>query len=295
MNIPFTILPQKTLNALAINVQGMANTIKQFFPFLEMNLKQSKSEYDSVQYLSMSIISTFIDFIILSIVLFTILFYIKAENALLLSILVSLPVSIFIFVNQILYPKIHASRKIKSIEQNLLPALRAVLIHLSSGVSLYEVFVSISNGPYNELSNEFKSIVKKINSSTPAVTAIEESATNNPSIYYRRALWQLSNGLKAGGDITSILKEVIDSLSREQALQIENYGSQLNPLAMFYMLVAVIIPSLAITLLVVVSSFISTTGITLKLIFFGMYLLTLFFQVIFLGLLRTRRPNLIGD
>ena len=295
MKIPFTIIPQRLLSSIAINVQGMANKIKSLFPFLEMNLKQSKSEYNSVQYISMSLISTLINFILLSTIIFLTLFYLQTKNPVSITILVSFPVTIFILANQILFPKIYASNKIKDIEKNLLLALRAILIHLSSGISLYEVLVYISNGPYGELSKEFKSIVKKINSSTPAVTAIEESAANNPSIYYRRALWQLSNGLKAGGDITLILKEIIDSLSREQAIQIENYGSQLNPLAMFYMLVAVIMPSLSITLLVVLSSFILSTGSILKLIFFGMYLIVLFFQIIFMGLLRTRRPNLIGS
>ncbi len=293
MKIPFSILPIKRLEGLSKKFLGLAELVKPFFPFLEMNLKQAKSEYTPTQYLAMCIPSSIIFFIIIAIILPFILTIAAFDKPIILGILVTIPITIFAFFQQALYPKLYTSRKIKDLERNLLPSLRAIMINLSSGVSLYEVLVAISNGPYGELSNEFKLMVKRINAGTPAVDAIEDSATKNPSINYRRALWQLSNGLKAGGDVTKILKEIIDGLSREQILQIENYGSQLNPMAMFYMLLAVVMPSLAITLLVALSSFISASGLTMKLMFAGIYVIVLFFQIMFLGLIRTRRPNLI--
>ena len=61
--------------------------------------------------------------------------------------------------------------------------------------------------------------------------------------------------MKAGADISTVLKEVIDALSEEQIVQIQDYGSKLNPLAMFYMLLGVIMPALSITFVIIISSF----------------------------------------
>ncbi len=294
MKIPFSVLPPKAVEAFSKHFLGIGEVLEPFFPFLKMNLKQAKTPHSPTKYLAMCTVASLSFFVSILILSMIILFYFGIKNFYIISPAVSIPLTIFVFFQQVLYPKLSASRQIKDIERNLLPALRAVLIHLSSGVSLYEVLVSLSNGPYGELASEFKTVVRRINAGTPSIKALEDSASNNPSVYYRRSIWQLVNGMKAGGDVTLILKETIDGLSKDQVIQIENYGSQLNPMAMFYMLIAVVIPSLAITLLVVISSFLSVTGFTMKLIFFGMYIAILFFQIIFLGLIRTRRPNLIG-
>ena len=180
-------------------------------------------------------------------------------------------------------------------EKNLLLALRNVQIDLNSGVSLFQSLVSVSRQNYGEVSNEFGRVVKNINSGVPAVNALELSIKNNPSLHYRRAVWQIVNGIKSGSDTGKVLNEVINSLSKEQIIEIENYGSRLSPLAMFYMIIAVIMPSLAMTMLIVLSSFVAANPFTVKVIFFGLYILVLFFQLMFLGMIKSRRPNLLGS
>jgi len=197
-------------------------------------------------------------------------------------------------MQQMFYPKLIASRRIRDIDRNLLPALRTLLIHINSGVPLFDTMVAISHQNYGGVSNEFKNIVKKVSSGLAAVDAIEDSATNSPSLYYRRALWQISNGMKAGSNISSVLEETLNNLSKEQIIQIEQYGSQLSPLAMFYMIIAVIMPALAMTMLIILSSFVYQEASTIKMVFFGIYVFILFFQIMFLGMIKTRRPNLIG-
>jgi hypothetical protein len=101
--------------------------------------------------------------------------------------------------------------------------------------------------------------------------------------------------MKSGSDMARVINEVIISISEEQVLQIQRYGSQLSPMAMFYMLVAVILPSLGMTFLIILSSFIALSGGALKIVFWGLFGLVLFFQFMFLGIIRSRRPNLLGD
>ena len=101
--------------------------------------------------------------------------------------------------------------------------------------------------------------------------------------------------MKSGADMSNVINEIIDLLSQEQILQIQRYGSQLNPLAMFYMLMVVIAPSLGTTFLIILSSFISLPGATAKMIFWGLYITIIFFQLMFMGVIKSRRPNLLGE
>jgi len=194
-----------------------------------------------------------------------------------------------------MYPRLVTKRRIKFLEINLLPALQSMLIQLNSGVPLFDILVSISKGDYGEMSSEFSTVVREINAGKPQIDALEEIAVENPSLFFRRSIWQLVNGMKAGSDMSSVIKEIINSLSEEQILQIQKYGGQLNPLAMFYMLVAVIAPTLGMTFLIIISSFISLGETVTKIVFWSLLGFVCFFQIMFLGVIKGRRPNLLGE
>lgn len=293
MKIPFSLLPPKHLKIISRLMLGLAEKIKPFFPYLELNLKQAEAEENSREYLAMCITATLIFFIFMLIFSSTITYLIILENFFLISFILSFALSLFVFAQQTIYPRLIASRRIREVDRNLLPALRTIMIHINSGIPLFDTIIAIARQNFGEVSAEFRRIVRKVNSGMPAVEAIEESASNNPSAYYRRALWQLANGMKAGSDTTVVMQEIINNLSKEQLIQIEHYGSQLNPMAMFYMITAVIIPSLAMTMLIILSSFLSLEPILIKFAFYGLYGFVLLFQIMFLGMIKTRRPNLL--
>ena len=64
----------------------------------------------------------------------------------------------------------------------------------------------------------------------------------------------------------------------QQQIEVKEYGRKLNPLAMFYMMIAVIVPSLGMTMLVVLATFVG-----LKLSLLVLVLLLLLFQRHFLS------------
>ena len=154
--------------------------------------------------------------------------------------------------------------------------------------------ISVTTADPDIVSNSIKA-VKEINTGKSQIEVLDELAAKNPSLFFRRAIWQIVNGMKAGSNMTSVMKSLLEALSEEQVLQIQKYGSQLSPLAMFYMLVSVIVPALGITFIIVLSSFISTSPTLTKMIFYGLYGFIVFSQIMFLGLLKSRRPNLLGD
>ncbi|QQG38709.1 MAG: type II secretion system F family protein [Candidatus Woesearchaeota archaeon] len=294
MKVPFSLLSAKVLDKRASSFIWVGDSLKHFFPFLELNLKRANFEANVRKYISMCVLNDLYFFIFITSILTFGMFVFDIANYYLVGPVLGIILTSFVFFQQLNYPKIVANRRIKDIERNLLPALRNILVQINSGVPLFDVFASISYSNYGEISNVFNKFVKEVNAGTSQVDALEEIADRNPSLYFRRAIWQLVNGIKAGADISTVLKEVIDSLSQEQLIQIQTYGAQLNPLAMFYMLLAVIVPSLSTTFVIVISSFISLTESATKNLFIALFIFVLFVQIMFLGIIRTKRPNLLG-
>jgi len=292
IKIPFSILPISVLRIIAKNFLGVSEFLKRFFPFLEIELKQSEQDVGVKDYISLCIAATLIFFIFISV--FLSLIFIKLGH-LYIGVIISLILSFFVFVQQLKYPKLITRRKSKDIEKNLLASLRTIQIQLNSGVNLFDIFVSIANSNYGEVSKLFSKVVKRINAGSPQIDVLEELERNSSSIYFRKVIWQLINGMKSGSNINKVLDEIIKNLSQEQLIQIEAYGSQLNPLAMFYMLLAVIAPSLGITFLVVISSFISLNDYTSKVFLVVIFVFVMLFQISFLGIIKTKRPALLGD
>jgi pilus assembly protein TadC len=139
------------------------------------------------------------------------------------------------------------------------------------------------------LSHEFKRAVNEINTGKSEIAALEMLARDNPSLYFRRVLWQMVNALKSGADIGQTMKQIVDNLSEEQRIAIKKYGAQLNPLALMYMIFCVIFPTLGITFLLVISSFIGI-GFDLEYMLIGILVFLVMFQFMLIGLIKSRRP-----
>ena len=289
--IPFSILPLKHLKIFANLFRASSENLKKFFPSLSLTICQAEIKYKEEEYISLCLAATSIFFVFINIVL--ILLLVAFKGNLLIAPLLGFFISIFVFMQQIMYPRLFVSRRIRELERNLMPALQDFLIQLKSGIPLFDILVKLSNSDYDEVSKEFKKTVKQINTGTPQIEALENLITYNPSLLFRRVIWQIVNGMKSGSDMANVLQQTINSLGEQQLIQIQNYGSQLNPLAMFYLLIAVILPSLGITFLIILISFLNLQELLTKIIFAGLYIFILFFQITFIGLIKTRRPNLV--
>lgn len=260
---------------------------------LEEDLRNSGIDISREEYIAICLNTFFVLFLVLFIVSSTFLILFRVKYFYLLSFVFALMFSGFVFFSQIIYPRIYVMRREKNIEKNLIPALQDILIQLSSGVPLFSVLVNISSADYGELSVEFKKAVRKISAGSPEQEVLESLSKRNPSKFFKRTLWQISNGMNAGSDMTFVVEDSIKSLNEEQMIQIQNYGNKLNPLIVFYMLIAVIIPALSITFLTIISSMINLPKITTMMIFIGLFVFVILIQIMFLGLIKSRRPSLL--
>ncbi len=189
------------------------------------------------------------------------------------------------------YLRLEMSKKRKLLEKDLLFALRYLYIRIKSGIPLYDAMVGVAYGDFGEVSKEFKKTIKEITAGINEIEALENMALRNPSLYFRRIIWQITNNMRAGADIADVLESITTSLVKEHKILIRKYGSELNPLILLYMMFSVVIPSLGITVIVVMSAF---SGIEVPVYLF--YLIPIFvflLQFVFISLIKNKRPLMV--
>ncbi|MCX6772943.1 MAG: type II secretion system F family protein [Candidatus Micrarchaeota archaeon] len=209
-------------------------------------------------------------------------------NPLILALVASLTVSMCVFMFCLVYPRWLCNKKISQMDKDLLFAARHLRVQTTAGVPLFESLVSASHG-YGIVSTEFDKVVTHIEAGASMADALEESATKNPSYYYSRILWQMSNAVKAGTDIGPVLSDIVEFLSEEQRIAVRNYGAQLNSIAIMYLMVCIIVPTISLIFIMVISSFVEIP-IT-DTVLYGILGSLVFVQYMFIGLIESRRPS----
>ncbi len=256
-------------------------------------LESSEANATREEYLGICIRSFFVVFVFLYLISSIILLLLEVNYFYLFGIGIAFIFGIFVFFSQMIYPKIYLSRKNRDIEKNLIPALQDIVIQLNSGIPLFDIMANVSSANYGVLSLEFKKAVRKINAGEPEVEVLNDLGRKNPSIFFRRTLWQISNGMNSGSDISTIVKDSIHSLNEEQLIQIQTYGNKLNPLIVFYMLISIIIPSLSVSFLTIISSLLNIPNNMIILMFISLLIFDVLIQVMFIGLIKSKRPSLV--
>jgi flagellar protein FlaJ len=215
--------------------------------------------------------------------------------ALKLSLSLLVPVAVFIFLFMILFfmnikrVDVRMLSRAKEIDKDVLFAGRFLLVKLNSGKPLINAIIDASNS-YGVASKYFKEIIRDIDLGTPMEVALENAYKTTPSKRFKKILFQISNSLKIGVDITAPLEATLEEITQEQLMEIQRYGKKLNSIVMFYMLVAIVVPSLGITLFSIIASLVA-----LK-IDMGVFSIVLFalllVQIMFIAVFRSIRPNL---
>ncbi|MBI4020580.1 MAG: type II secretion system F family protein [Candidatus Aenigmarchaeota archaeon] len=266
-------------------------TASHFFPALDFELEQAEFDFEPREWASLALFTgTFYMLVIFATMLIiTSASRLPPATTFPLTLLISLAIGAVSFIYIIFYPKLFVTKKVKNIEKNMPFALRHLLIEVRSGVPLYNALVSIAKGNYGLLSVEIQKAVNEINTGKSEIGALEMLARNNPSLYFRRVMWQMVNALKSGADIGRTMKQIVDNIRAEQSIAIKKYGAQLNPLSLMYMIFAVIFPTLGITFLLIISTFIGI-GLDITFVLIGILAFLLVFQFMLIGLVKSRRP-----
>ena len=270
---------------------GIGKFLSKLHSGLSFDLKESDLDFKVEHYAGAAFFNSFIYFLIFFILIFLLSFRIAGREliqSLVFGLAIGLGLALLFFIVLLRYPKILAGKKAEEVDKTLLYALKDLLLQVSSGVSLYNSFVNIANAKYGLVSKEFKIAAQEINTGIPMGKALENMAIRTKSAYLRRSLWQLVNTLKAGASLKGSLKTIIDDLTRDQRSKIKDYARELNLWALIYMLFAVAIPTLGVTMLVVLSGF-AGFGVNAGTFFF-LVIVAIFVQIVIIGFIKTRRP-----
>jgi len=286
MIIPLSLLPPPVLMNLSKHAEGLGEFISSFLPNLKLELMQAEVDVPSRRYVAISLISGIVNFLFVALLIAAI-GYTMGRNVALLGVFAGALVGVSSFLTTLFYPAVVATKRTRALEANLIPALRQLLINLKSGVPLFQAMTSVSVG-YGPVSKEFSKMVEQMNGGVPQTDVLNDASKRNPSFRFRRVLWQISNALKVGSDVGNAIEEMITELTKERMSEIQRYGQELNPWVMIYMVLAVVLPSLGITMLIIIMSFMNV--LVPKSIFPAVFMFLFIFQLFFISFVKSRRP-----
>ncbi len=287
MRIPFSILPVPIVLSMSKKMIGIGSIVSAINPGLKIDLIQADIKMSPKEYGAAAFLVAVSNVVILGLAL-SLIGVLAKQNITIFIVGVCVIVGAASFFSVLMMPKVNASKRVRSMDNNLIPALRQLLIEVRSGVTLFQAMSSVTEG-YGEVSIEFKRIVEHINVGVSESEALNEASKRNSSFKFRRVLWHISNSLTVGSDIAVSLSDMIDELTREKMDDIRRYGQELNPWTMMYMMLAVVIPSLGITIAAIILSFLSIS-MPKMLVLPGVIVFLVLFQMFFINFVKSRRP-----
>ena len=253
---------------------------------LKFKLKQAGMEDRPENFIKKTFISAF--YVTTGLVAFTflVLMSINFFSGLLFLII---PIIFFIMYNYLVkLPDLKIIRMEKEINKEIVFAGRFIVIELESGVPLYNAMANASKN-FDVVGKYLKEITDKVSLGTSVEDALDEASELVPSNDLRKILWQIVNSIRTGSNTAKSLYSVIDQITKNQVIEVNKYGKKLNPLAMFYMMIAVILPTLGMTMLIILSSFIKfELSLTILLALAGFLG---FLQYMFISLIKFSRPS----
>ena len=193
-----------------------------------------------------------------------------------------------VFNFQFIKLKARIIKRQKEIDREVIFAGQYLLIKLYSGKPLLNALVDTSKS-YGVASKYIGEIITDIDTGSSLEKALENAVIYSPSEKFRRILFHLNNALRLGIDVTEPLSNVLEEITKEQELEIKKYGKKLNTIIIFYMLAAIVMPSIGMTLFIVVSSFINFKLGLASFIIVLMFLAIM--QLIFISIFRSVRPT----
>ncbi len=196
-------------------------------------------------------------------------------------------VPIIYFVYFVNYPKLQAARRRARIDEKVVFAIREVMIKVGSGVPIFNALLDVSNGDYGVVSAEFKVTVEEIQSGVPQDEALTRLSRRVPSQSLKRSIDILVNSMKSGSDVHGTLTLINDMLIKRQQSDMRSYAAELTPLSMMYMLVSVVLPSLGMSVFIILGSIAHFNVI------YVVYIIPPFlvvFEIFFMGMVGSRRP-----
>lgn len=263
------------------------NRISKKFPLLKKQLRTAKMNIEPEDFIKKALQGA----IYLSLGFTLVIFFVSgALNIPLILLPIFFGVFMFLFFNfNMVSVQGKISKRRKEIDRDVLFAGKYLLVKLNGGQPLVNALMDASKS-YGVASVYFKEIVREIELGKSVEEALDTAIEYNPSAKFKKILFQINNALKIGIDVTKFLEATLSEIAEEQLIEINRYGKKLNSITLFYMLLAVVLPSLGLTIAIVVLSF-SNVDVNMVLFSVILFFLTIL-QLMFLVIYKSIRPNI---
>lgn len=290
--IPVMLLSARNMEQLGRRLMPLGRYVLAVQPNLKRTLPKIGYELEPEAYCGAALLSSFF----YGLALFAISFVASAlggsDQPLGLALAAGIGMWMVALFLHLAYPGIILSKVATKESKDLLFALREIIMGVDSGVPLFDSMQNVAGANYGYVSAAFTEVVKNVEGGMPEVDALRALALRSESEYLKRTVWQMVNALESGASMEAALTDMVESIENYTYRDIKNYSSTLNFLLLIYMLVASVVPSLGITLMVLLSAF-SGLGVdmsTLAILVGGSALV----QIAMIGYMGSTRPGLFG-
>jgi len=278
---------RKKFGAISSVTRFIVKNIERQFPTLALDLRRANMDMDPGSFILRTLMISVMTTVMGWGSLYILTPIIGLPPAILFILLPLIFIGVFLWFMH--SPRVKIAKKERDLDRDVLFAGRDMVISLKAGVPLFNAMGNVSQD-YGVASKEFARVVERIQSGVPADVALQEVSEANTSKRFRQILFQIIASQRSGSDVAAGLDSTLDQISREQVISLKRYGQQLNPLTMFYLLVGIILPSIGITVGIVITSFVKITIDSSVLL--GVILFILIIQIAFLAFMISSRPNL---
>jgi pilus assembly protein TadC len=284
------LMPEHASIDFGKKVKPLAAFIANMFPQLETDLKKANISLRAQQYIAQGMLS----YLFLAGFLSFVIFYVFFESGIAIprAVVGGGGIGFLVFFGivylAVKHPAGVAKERSVEIEKYLLYAIRDISLHISSGSTIYDAIREASESNYGEASKELEIVSRKIHLGIPIQKVLHERIEVNDSEFMRKVYWQMINAVEVGTDLRESLKSIIRELDTKQKAHIENYARELSLWSLVYMMFAVAIPTIGLTMMVILASF---AGLGLNETSFILFLILSFiFQIGLIWFVKKRRP-----
>ncbi len=288
--VPLMLVPLDQAKEITASLRGLTGKLAKIMPSLHRDLAEAELKVKPDEYIGASILSATVMAVFITVLMIVLLIAVKAElqKAITMSAMSGTMVFMLFFMVLLIYPSVLSGKKAELMERDLIYALKDMLLEVSSGASIYLALNGVANSGYGEVSKEFKKIVGDSNVGIPVEDAMEQLALKTKSEHLRNSLWQIVNSMRSGSSIEGILRELTRDLTQERKNKIRSYAQELNIMILMYLLFAVVVPTIATTLIIVLGPFL---GVSVGDKAFLIILPVCFFiQLSLMEFIKSRRP-----
>ena len=284
-----TFFESTKVNSLVNPLKPIAGGTVMLFPDLNWNLKKAGIKVDAILFLSIAFFVSLMAFTVSTLTI-AIPLIMKGTMEFATGLIISGIMGVFAFLYIMFIPNLKISRTRRGIDKNLEYMLKDMQIQLTAGIPLFDIFVNVGSGGYGECSVVCNNVVQEVQGGKSIVNVLDEFGMLSSSEYMRRVFWQIVNALKTGSNVGISLKMISNEIKEEKENRITSYSQELSLWSLVYMITVIVLPSMGVTLILILSSFLGGAMIT-EMVFWVILIMIIFVQVIFISIIRSKRPD----